>query len=59
MTYYEDKKKALKEITDLYELGKSFDEILLIMQNKYGFGKKIIQDRINLIEKFGDGKNVD
>lgn len=59
MSYYDDKKRALDKITSMYEEGKPFNEILLYVENKFGFSKKIVQDRIKLIESFRNNKNVD
>lgn len=56
-TYLNEKRAAYKLIDDLYTQGKSIDEILLAVQTSYGFGRKIVEERLELLKSsHGGGK---
>ena len=49
MSYYEQKRSAYGLIRNLLQQGKSRDEIRLKIANAYGFGRKIVDDYLDLI----------
>ena len=49
--YYKQKSAAFRLIDNGYNNGESFEEIAYKVGSLYGFGAKIVQDRIDLIEK--------
>ena len=49
--YYKQKSAAFRVIDNGYNNGESFEEIAYKVVSLYGFGAKIVQDRIDLIEK--------
>jgi hypothetical protein len=48
--YYNSKRKALKIIDDMIKNGKPIITIYHKVSTEFGFGKKIVDDRIELIK---------
>ena len=48
--YYKEKREALKTIDQMILEGKKENSIVFTITTKYGFGEKIVRDRIKLIE---------
>ena len=49
MTYYRNKIKANIQITEMLDKKVPIPQICFIIANRYGFGDKIVRDRINLL----------
>jgi len=49
--YYKQKAAAFRVIDNGYNNGESLEEITYKVGSLYGFGAKIVQDRIDIIEK--------
>lgn len=52
--HYEKVKEALQAITTMYSEDKSVNEIILHIKMRFGFGKKIVLDHINLLDKIAE-----
>lgn len=50
MSFYLDKKNAYQIIDKLYREGQSEQAIKFKIQTMFGFGSKIVEDRLKLIE---------
>lgn len=58
MSFYENKKKAALLVDEMLLDKRSLLEIELAISTKYGFGRKFIQRRIELIEEVKTEQNV-
>jgi len=54
MGYYSDKKKAFDIIDSMLAAGKTIDQIEYKISRRFGFGRKIIEERIELIKKIAE-----
>lgn len=50
MSYYKDKKKALRIIDKMYEAGNSIEEIEYRISKGFGFGRSMILSRFKLLD---------
>ena len=51
MKYYADRRKAINMIDEMYEQGKTLEQMTFKIGKLFGFGQKLILDRIDIIEK--------
>lgn len=51
MSFYKDKRKAYQIIDDMHKNGQSPQAIALKIQTLFGFGERIVMERINLREQ--------
>jgi len=49
MGFYKDKKMAYAMISDLFSKGKTEREIIYAIQNEFGFSKKFVVERLQLL----------
>lgn len=52
--YWENKKKALKQVNELYAKGVSRNKIQFIIEDTYGISRRAILDRLDLLEEMAD-----
>lgn len=57
MGYYNKKKKAFQLIDELLKDGKDINLIYYKISTKFGFGEKIVNERIEQIKKLRELKN--
>jgi len=50
MDYYERRKQAVQYIDRLYKSGCDVGTIRLNVEQIYGFGKRVVEDRVNLLD---------
>lgn len=50
MDYYKKKAMAFQDIDNMLREDKTIDEIELKISTKYGFGRKLIEERMELIK---------
>ena len=55
MSYYEDKKDALKDVEGIINKGgkATIDSLEYFLMSKYGFGKKVLESILNVLEAHG------
>lgn len=53
MNYYEQKKEAQYQIDQMYLDGVTTERILYKISSDFGFGKKIVSDRIKILQDLG------
>jgi len=53
MGYYTDKKKSFSFIASLCKTGTSLDLIYYKVENEFGFGAKVVRNRLDLMERLG------
>ena len=58
MDYYTEKKKAIVEIDEMFAKGKDLATICFRITTKYGFSKKMILDRIDLLDEIIKNQNA-
>ena len=51
MSYYADKKKAFLLIDEMLREGRSHEEIELKLATRFGFSKKILEQRIEMYKR--------
>jgi hypothetical protein len=56
MGYYYDKKKAFRKIDEMYKDGASIDRIELKISTLFGFGRKMVEQRIELLDKLNEDR---
>lgn len=51
MSFYSEKRRAFATIDAMYANGKSEDAITMIIQREFGFGAKLVRERIQLLKR--------
>lgn len=57
MDYYKYKTMAILEIDEMFRQKKPIAEIIFRINGKYGFGRKLIDERIELIKNLSKSVN--
>ena len=52
--YYKKKTVAFEKINEWYSEGLTEEEIIYKIQNVFGFGKKMVSDRIKMLDSFAE-----
>lgn len=52
MSFYTQKVKAFKLIDKLFDEKKSLEQIQFIVESNFGFSKKMIQNRVELLKNY-------
>lgn len=56
MDYYQKRQKAIQELQDLIKSSSQrldTDELVFIFTEKYGFGRKFIEENLEILHKIG------
>ncbi len=58
MTYLQDKKSAYCLINSMFRDGKKASVVVFTVQTRYGFGSKMVYERIKLLMEFSSSEAV-